>query len=494
MSKRTIGQTVRRWWWAIAVILLLGGYWLLPISGHVIVLWNDRPRAFLWPQMQVVPASPKPGQEATLWVADVEPWVHVLLTVDGTAIAPKAWPSDASKKLTWKWTFTVPEQGAADLVFYHSCHTGCQERGRLVLDARTEATPLPVAHTPTKLGVVFADPDRDWHGRSGWDVELSYALLADEPFWGIDDLAERVHDATARGLRVLVRVDYAQGQSIPPEGDHLALTEYLAYLERLARDDRLHDVYGYLLGSGFNSLDSNTLDPEHPVTPAWYARIFNGYGEPALHGDHAVQVMRAQDPNVRLFVGPVRPWTGDQAGKGTHTPNVPWLDYMDTLVGYLDESARAKASAGIPLSAPDGFALHVPGRPGAPELMGQPRAQEPHLDLRRSEWDGAQAGFRVYQDWLAIVNAYPTTQGLPVYVTSTNTSVPGENIPPAQSYPEGWLAAALAEVAPVPQIHALCWFLDDDRSGDARWDWYSLSQGSGRLAYAAEEFDLLLLE
>jgi hypothetical protein len=353
---------------------------------------------------------------------------------------------------------------------------------------QTAAQPL----RPTKLGAVFADPQRDWHGRSAWDVELTYADLADRAFWGIDDLATRVHRATASGLRVLVRVDYAQGQSLPPADDQLALAEYLFYLQRLARDERLQDVYGYLLGSGFNEAGSNSLAPGRPVTPEWYARTFNGYGEPVAHGDNAVQVIRAANPHVRVLVGPVRPWNDDQDGARRHTIDAPWLNYMNALVYALDSSARLKSEAGIPMAAPDGFALHAPGRPSAPELGDASPAQEPRLDLRREAWNGAQAGFRVYRDMLAAINAHPSTRGLPVYITATNTYVAGEDIPPAQNYPQGWLTAALQEVNGEPQVHALCWFLDDDRSGDTRWNYFSLAERPGRLVYAAEEFDALL--
>jgi hypothetical protein len=344
---------------------------------------------------------------------------------------------------------------------------------------------------PTKLGVVFADPARDWQGRSGWDVELTYARMAEQTFWGIDDLALRVRQASEQGLRVLVRVDYDQGQSLPPAGDHLALTEYLDYLRRLARDERLRGVYGYFLGSGFNGLDSNSAALERPVTPQWYARIFNGYGEPPGHDDNAVQVMRAENPQVRVLVGPVRPWNMDQDAP-PYEIDAPWLNYMNALVAAIDEGASLKSAAGIPLTAPDGFALHVPGHPDAPELGVADRADEPRRDLQRRTWDGAQAGFRVYRDWLGLINAYQTTRGLPAYITSSNTFAPGEDTPPAQNYPQGWLTAALDQVETEPQIEALCWFLDADRSGDARWDWFSLAQGSGRMAYAAEEFDLLL--
>jgi hypothetical protein len=483
-----IERELRRRWWVFLLLAMLGSYWLLPISGRVVVMPGGG--VSLWPQMRLEPASPEPGQKATLRVIDVIPWTYVLLTVDGRPARSERWPASPADTLAWEWTFVVPDKAGYAIVFYHDCHTGCIERGRMVVGAGQP--PTPAGLVPTKLGAVFANPERDWHGRSGWDVELTYARLAEEEFWGIDDLAVRVHQATRKGLRVLVRVDYDQGQSLPPADDHLALAEYLQYLRRLARDERLRGVYGYFLGSGFNELGSNAQAPERPVTPEWYARLFNGYGEEVTHTDNAVQVIRAENPQARVLVGPVRPWNTDQDGDQRYAIDVPWLNYMNTLVAALDEGARAKSAAGIPLAAPDGFALHVPGRPEAAEAMGREGSEEPWLDLRRAEWEGAQAGFRVYRDWLAIINAYPTTRGLPVYITSTNTFAPDEGVPPAQNYPAGWLTAALEVINGEPQVQALCWFLDADRSGDTRWDWFSLAKHPGRLLYAAEEFDALL--
>jgi hypothetical protein len=284
----------------------------------------------------------------------------------------------------------------------------------------------------------------------------------------------------------LVRVDYDQGQSLPPEGDELALTEYLQYLQRLARDERLDGVYAYFLGSGYNGQGQRQNLP-----PAWYARVFNGYGEQVAHTDNAVQVMRTEDPQARLLVGPLQPWNREQDGERTHEIDAPWLNYFNTLVAALDEAARAKAAADIPLAAPDGFAVQAPGRPDAPEMAGRDRAEEPRIDLRREAWDGAQAGFRVYRDWLAIINGYPTTRGLPVYVTSTNTFAPDVGVPPAQNYPAGWLTTALEVIDEEPQVRALCWFLDYFPH-DTQWEYFSLTRQPGRMLDAAEEFDALL--
>lgn len=469
---------------------LLGGYWLLPIKGQVLVMPGDAAQALLWPQMRLDPSSPQPGQSVTLWITDVAPWSHVRLTVNGRLARLEDSQPNPGGTWTWRWTFVVPDAESSALVFYHTCHTGCVERGRVIIGSGE--TPLPPPMLPTKLGVVFASPDRDWHGRSGWDVELTYAQLADEEYWGVDDLATRVQQAAAKGLRVLVRVDYALGQTVPPANDQLALTEFLQYLQRLARDDRLNGVYGYIIGSGFNDLGANSLDPERPATPEWYARLFNGYGEDVSHTDNVVQTIRAENPQVRVLVGPVRPWNQDQNGERTYAVDVPWLNYMNTLVALLDEAARAKAEAGMPLAAPDGFAVNAPGRPAAPELAGRSGAEEPRLDLLRAEWGGAQAGFRIYRNWLDIINGYPTTQGLPVYINATNTFAPDEGTVPAQNYVRGWLTSALEVINEEPQVVALCWFLDEDRSGDPRWDSFSLTKQPGRLIDAAEEFDALL--
>lgn len=164
---------------------------------------------------------------------------------------------------------------------------------------------------------------------------------------------------------------------------------------------------------------------------------------------------------------------------------------MNSLVAAVDEGARAKAAAGVPLAAPDGFAVQAPGRPDAPELAGRNRAEEPRIDIKRAEWRGAQTGFRVYKDYLDIVNAYRFTRGAPMYITSANTFAPDEGTPPAQNYPRGWLTSALEAIDEEPQVLALAWFMDGPL-GDDQWEWFSLSKRSGRMIDAAEEFDALL--
>lgn len=505
---RAIKRHWPQWWWLLLVLLVLL-YWQLPIGGTVII--SSMPMEFdpQWPQITLNPATPQPGEAVTATVVDNRPWTYVQLTVDG---APASFdtvgvlPGGATWQ--WTWTFTMPTLSPTSagtvLEFYHDCNSGCRLRGRRLLEPLIAAQQsLPTTSGPsTKLCVAFPDPKRDWHERSGWVVDLTYAqLTADsvDSYWTIDALAQRVAMATAKGLRILVRVDYAKTQNLPPANDALALDHYLTYLRRLARDERLRSVYGYIIGSGYNTQEANSQAPTNPITPAWYARVFNGYSKPVNRHDNVVETIRAENPQVRILVGPVRPWRSDQTGEQIYTIDTPWLNYMNTLVAALDAGAQAKATAGIGLAAPDGFAVNAAGNPTAPELGGQEPAQEPTVDLPRTAWNGAQAGFRVYREWLAIVNHYPTTQGLPLYITAANTFATGDGLTPddveallpVQSYPSGWLTTALAVINQEPQVQALCWFLDLIPN-DNSWDTFSLARQTGQLVEAAEEFERLL--
>ncbi|MCE7987259.1 MAG: hypothetical protein DYG89_39325 [Caldilinea sp. CFX5] len=505
MKHSLFRQFFWRSWWAQLLVLLLGGYWLLPISGQVMIWPEQTPLQSLWPQIVISPRNPQAGEPITIFVTDAKPWANVRLTVAGQPATFQDWQAQPMlKRWSWQWTAVMPILDVPDqntVIFYRDCDTGCRMRGQLALEQEieqaeaTNAVETVVAPgQATKLCVGFANPTRDWHGKQGWVVEVIYVRLANsqaDPFWNIDEVATRVQQATAKGLQVLLRVDYDKGQTLPPVNDFLALHDYLSGVRRLARDARLQGVYGLIIGSGPNALSSNSVASAGPLTPTWYARVFNGFGEPVEHMDNVVQTVRHENNQMHLLVGPVRPWITDQNGSRTYTVDAPWLNYMNTLVAALDEAAQIKAAAGIARSGPDGFALQVPGRPDAPELAGSPPAEEPRRQLTSHEWPGAQMGFQVYQDWLRIINSYATTRGLPAYITATNTFAPDVEIPPAQNYPTGWLTTALAVVNTEPQVQTLCWFLDLI-PGDDRWDSFSLTRQPGKMLYAAEEFDALL--
>ncbi|MBK9091590.1 MAG: hypothetical protein WAW03_22280 [Anaerolineae bacterium] len=458
--------------------------------GYVMIAPSSSIDQLAWPRVSLVAESTNAPSSLQIIISDIVPWSNVLLTLNDRPLVIDAWHENPGlESWTWIWRTTVPSERDYQLVFYHDCHTGCVEWTRLSFpSARVTPTPVPMSG-PTKLGVVFANPLRNWHQRSGWDVELTFVAQTN-PGYTIDELATRIQRANEQGLRVLVRVDYQKGQSIPPRENEAALAEYLVYVRRLARDARLRNVYAFIIGSGYNEQGSNELTTGYEVTPDWYARVFNGHGVAMTRTDNVVQIIRQEHSSARILVGPVRPWNTDQDGELAWSSDAPWLNYMNTLVYAISQTAQEKAAAGIPFASPDGFAVQAPGRPEALELTGKGRALEPVTDLRQPAWNGAQSGFRVYRDWLAIINAHPATRGLPVFITSTNTFTTDTNVRPARNYPDGWLTHALAEINVEPQVVALCWFMDD--LPDAQWDEFSLSKQIGSLSNAATEFEALL--
>lgn len=491
----------RWWWWILVPILFAAIYFLFPFSGQVVVSPGTAAYSSMWPRMVTEPAVPKPGELVEITVSDLRPWGHVKLLLDGKVLDTESWEFDEGTNIaTWRWQTTMPEPTSdshdTEMHFYSDCHKGCRLRGKLDLPRPRSEAALPVAanRMQTKLCVTFPNQDRNWHNRSGWVVDTTYAKLADDiedTYWGVDELSERVHNARSKGLRVLIRVDYDRGQTVPAVNDYLALDEYLKYVERLANDERLTGVYGYIIGSGMNALSSSSYTPDQPITPDWYARVFSGHGEPITHTDNVVQRIRSVNTSARVIVGPVRPWIEDQSGEQLYEIDVPWLNYKNTLTSLLDQNTLRKAKAGYSGVGPDGFALNASGRVTAAELTDDTVAKEPLMSLTMDKWGEAQVGFRVFEDFLAIVNQYESTRGLPAYINATNTFTPDERVPPGQNYPDGWLTNAVQAVNEVPQIYALCWFLDLV-PGDDRWDAFSLSRRKGQLIYTDTEFDTLL--
>jgi len=476
-------QVFTRYYKWLGFVILLGSYWFLPISGQMILLWGDKAS---WPNPQFI-LQPNSPEQVSIWVTDNTAWSHVRLMVNHQPTHFESWQTNHDG--SWSWHWTTAKSDSYQLAFYYDCDTGCQLRGQMAFGV-TNSPPLPNLR-PTKLGVVFANPNRNWHGRSGWAVDLTYAHDSENTYWNIDRLAQRVQQQVAIGSRVLVRVDYAPNQSLPPADNQVAFDEYLLYLQRLTRDDRLRGVYGYIIGSDYNTLGQNQLDPRHPVTPEWVARLLVGYGEAITNSHNLLETVRAINPQTRVLVGPVQPWNEEQNGDKIYRINMAWLNYFNTLVALLDETAQAKANAGKLFISLDGFAVQTAGQVNLPELKRLDRALEPTLDLPRGRWHGAQAGFQVYRDWLNIINQYETTRQVPVYISSVNTFIRDQNITPAQNYPSGWLTNALNVIQSEPQVVALCWFMDDIPN-DEQWREFSLTHQFNHLGSTATEFDQLL--
>lgn len=482
-------KLLKKYWWLVTLFcIIIIGIVLLPIPAKMMLINPENHTSMLWPKMELKPENPKPGETVELIIYDVIPWIHVIITLDGITYEPFEYESKEDALYTWKWRFVLPEGEGHEIVFYHNSDTGAIERARTMIGGKTKKEKSE-HFLPTKLGVFLANPQRDWYGRSGWNLELTYVKKDKDKYWCVNDLAHRVSESAEKGLRVLVRIDYDTGHSIPRKNDKLALSEYLAFLRRLARDQRLKDVYAYIIGSGYNKCTIEDKQEKKNITPGWYARVLIGFKEKPSHTDNVIQVMKAEDPCVRIFVGPLTPWISDQTGNRVYPLDTPWLNYMNTLVWAIHKTTIEKSDNGISMVLPDGFAIPCPGRPGA--FDNNNAYKEPTLDLRLSQWHGAQGGFRIFEDWMNIINSYHTTKGLPLFIVTTNTFCIDEGIPPAQNYPAGWLATALDVINKEPQIKGMVWFLDYFPHGTA-WEYFSLTRKKGNMLYASEDFESLL--
>lgn len=147
LKRRLFGQLFWRSWWALLLLLVLGGYWLLPISGQVLIWPGQTPLQNLWPQMVVSPVNPQPGEPVTIMMTDTMPWANVRLTVAGWPATFVDWQAQPTlKRWSWQWTSVMPAQDAIsnhEIIFYRDCNTDCQLRGRLSLGwEREQANPI----------------------------------------------------------------------------------------------------------------------------------------------------------------------------------------------------------------------------------------------------------------------------------------------------------------------------------------------------------------
>jgi hypothetical protein len=288
---------------------------------------------------------------------------------------------------------------------------------------------------------------------------------------------------------VLVRVDYAWRQALPPTGNEAARTEYVLFLQSICQDSIFRDnVFGYIIGNEPNLRAENeqmaaVWDAGGRLTPDWYAKICIGYDLVPGDTGNAYSSIKTFQPNAWVLVGGVAPWSGESNSEPPDrwVRDEPWLNYFHAI-------CRRIASVGATIGRwPDGFAIHAYGRTGLPGTAGFTR-DEPHMDVPFGV-NGAQGGFRVYRDWTEIIDATGFPPTLPLFVTEANTLTVG---PSSQTYPPGWFTEALRELRGAgPRYYALCWFVDDDPSDG--WLDESLTNPRGNCVQANDEFNEAIL-
>ena len=170
---RSVSLPYARVW--LPLLVLAGIILVLPLRGRVAFLPADVSPAAVWPKIELNPAIPLPGQPLQITIQDAMALPNVQLAVNGFAVHPSKWEISEQGAAPWEWTWQVdaPSSSAYDLIFYHHCDSGCIERARWTVGQMDEQR---TASTPTKLGVVFANLERDWHGKSAWAESQQAAI------------------------------------------------------------------------------------------------------------------------------------------------------------------------------------------------------------------------------------------------------------------------------------------------------------------------------
>ena len=323
------------------------------------------------------------------------------------------------------------------------------------------------------LGVHFWDPART----PGYPVPTLFVEHVythphgdhDPAHWNA--MAGRCTALRDAGHTVLLKVKYRVGIDQPRNDDEL--NEYLHGLEALAPQ---FGGIGVTFGNEPNW--KRNVDDDPSVSPAWMARVFNGYGTDPGSPWNALQVWRTHaGGRCRYYLtptGPYAPRSADVATEGVERS--PWAQWTAEFWRYSREAARVPWSRRF-----DGVVLHAYARVG-PDGRANGGKLEPWRDVRESH--GWRWGTNVLQTWQEALRVAGLGRK-PVVIGEYNARTDG---PSSQTYPAGLLSNAFAYACSVfgPRMEGLAWFVD--ANGDGYWREEALADGVGAVAEADTDF------
>jgi hypothetical protein len=294
-------------------------------------------------------------------------------------------------------------------------------------------------------GITFAGPElstvellegrpaeRGEAGPPVWTVEVAYA--SDHRFDQV--VTADLVAMQARGFRVILRVDYARKQPIPPAGDMVALSEYVRAFVRLHEmtDGKIRH---FVIGNEGN-VDTPGDDPSRVTeclggrascAPEWYVQVYR-----------AVRAGLRSATDAYLIVGAPSP--------GDESDPMRWMDgaeYLGRVLALLH-----------PLEV-DGVALHAYGGP----------ATDPGHGI--GKFAGQMASQLAAIEGAGLIST-------PVFVTEINQDGPGSPEFAAAAFE--WIDAHNRRSR--VDVIAACWFVYHDATGE--WSRYALEDEPAMLA------------
>jgi hypothetical protein len=119
----------RTWILATLILLIIGGYWLLPIHGQIVLAPEKAvDKNIVWPLVHIEPDDPVPGQLGKIFVVDNIPWAGIHMMVGGRNTKfeqVEVLEEGATKTWRWTWSYIVPDAPSYEVIVYRDCHIGC---------------------------------------------------------------------------------------------------------------------------------------------------------------------------------------------------------------------------------------------------------------------------------------------------------------------------------------------------------------------------------
>jgi hypothetical protein len=291
--------------------------------------------------------------------------------------------------------------------------------------------------------------------------------------------------ALDKGCDVWLRIDYEPGQTLPPTGRDGALREFCQWAgQSVAADSVLGRSRGIICGNETN-LSAEWRVSQIPLTAEWVARCVYGFGTGTGDTGNLFQAIKTANPAIRVMAPAVGPFNPESTGSVLYPPPdgramlSPWERYQHELALKCYQNNFHAPAAEVQ------FAMHTYSRVGkhGTDFGG---AQEPRQDNREGQFD-AQFGTRCLSDMLHAIKQANGNVAPTIVISEWN---PGTDAAPIDCYPDGLLQEVVRYVNTVPNVLALCSFVDQDLGG---WRDFSMTTaGESRLQDWDQDYDELL--
>ena len=305
------------------------------------------------------------------------------------------------------------------------------------------------------LGAMWLHPDRLTYGRPVFTVELVYQ---DAP-GSFDDLRTRFRRMRDKGVDIWIRIDKGIGQTLPALDQQAERQSFAEFCGKVAADPDYKFAKGLIIGNEPNLL------AEGGIQPKWVMKVVCGFDTPADDKRNAFDQVRAAGSSMAILIPAVGPWNAQTHGQLTAYPPPPpgqsralteWEKYQSTLAWCAYHSSSHWGRTDVQ------FAMHTYSNVNRAESNP---ANEPNIDIKNPDWDGAQYGIRVYDELMHQIAAQAGGITPPNLVSEWNSYFPPSW--PADNYPAGLMQNAVRYIASKPNVLGFAVFIDDYEDNDA---------------------------